>query len=129
MVWDFTQDFSKRTLWDNSMIECRLISDFPERKAFIKAKGGMTATLEYKLFDRPFKTSLRMTNINSPLVADGGGSWTYEKQNDGKTLWTQTNSISLKNSFIGKVLKRFVEKGLKRNTIESMEKAKHILET
>ena len=127
-VFDFTQDFSKRMLWDKSIVDCKLISEAPLRKVFIKVKGGMTATLEYKLFERPHKTSLRMTNINSPLVIDGGGSWTYENQNNETTLWTQINTLSLKTSFIGKVLKGIVEKSLKKNTMESMKKAKHILE-
>lgn len=127
-VFDFTQDFSKRTLWDKSIVECKLVSEFPERKAHIKIKEGMTATLEYKLFDRPNKTSLRMTGISSPLMVEGGGSWTYVKQDQGATLWTQTNTLSLKKSFIGKLLKRFVEKGLERNTIASMQNVKSLLE-
>ena len=88
----------------------------------------MTANLEYKLFERPYKTSLRMTHINSPLVIDGGGSWLYEKQNNDRVLWTQTNNISLKNSFIGKIMRIFVKKGLRKNTIASMERAKYLLE-
>lgn len=43
------------------MIECKLISESPERKAAIKAKDGLQAILEYKIFDRPAKTTLRMT--------------------------------------------------------------------
>jgi hypothetical protein len=127
-VFDYTQDFTKRRLWDKSIVDCKLISETPFRNVFIKVKGGMTANLEYKLYERPHKTSLRMINISSPLVIDGGGSWTYEYQNGGITLWTQINTLSLKTSFIGKMLKSFVEKGLKRNTINSMETAKHILE-
>lgn len=127
-VFDFTQDFSKRKLWDKSIIDCRLISENPIHTAFIKVKGGMTANLEYKLFERPHKTSLRMTNISSSLVADGGGSWTYEKQTDETTLWTQTNTLSIKINFITKVLKFFVERSLKRNTFESMKNAKALLE-
>jgi len=70
-------------LWDKSIIDCKLISESTIRKAYIKVKGGMTATLEYKLFEPPYKTSLRMINIASPIVIDGGGSWTYQKQNYG----------------------------------------------
>ncbi|HHT9112902.1 MAG: SRPBCC family protein [Planctomycetes bacterium] len=72
-VWDFTQDFSKCTLWDTSMIECKLISESPERKAAIKAKGGLQAILEYKIFDRPAKTTLRMTDIKAPIIVGDGG--------------------------------------------------------
>ncbi|MEP7168481.1 MAG: SRPBCC family protein [Bacteroidota bacterium] len=97
-VFDFTQDFSKRMLWDKSIVDCKLISETSVRTAFIKAKGGMTANLEYKLFERPHKTSLRMTNINSSLVIDGGGSWTYEDQN-GKNNFVDTNQYSIFKNF------------------------------
>lgn len=127
-VFDFTQDFSKRILWDKSIIEYKIVSDLPQRRIFIKSKGGITTVLEYKLFNRPGKTSLRMTEINSSIVTDGGGSWMYEKQSNGSTLWTQTNTLSLKNSLIGKFLKNFVENSLRKNTIKAMQKAKEILE-
>jgi hypothetical protein len=127
-VFDFTQDFSKRMLWDKSIIDCRLISETPFRTAFIKVKGGMTANLEYKLFERPCKTSLRMTNISFSLIVDGGGSWLYQKQADGATLWTQTNTLSLKNNLITKILMPYIERSLKRNTFESMKSLKKIME-
>jgi hypothetical protein len=128
VVWDFTQDFSLRTSWDPGILECRIVTDAPDRTADIRAKGGLSATLEYKLFDRPNKTSLRMTSIKSPLVVDGGGSWTYEKQQDNSTLWTQSNSITLKNSWMTGFLKHFIAASLKKNTVLSMQKAKTILE-
>lgn len=61
------------TVWDTSMIECKLISESSERKAAIKAKGGLQAILEYKIFDRPAKTTLRMTDIKAPIIVDDGG--------------------------------------------------------
>ena len=44
-------------------------------------------TFVYKLDDRPHKTSLAATEIESPIIESAGGSWTYEDQSD-KTLWT-----------------------------------------
>jgi hypothetical protein len=107
-VWDFTQDFSKRTSWDSSLLECSLVSTEPERKAAIRARGGLTAVLVYKQYNKPIKTSLRMTEIHSSLVLDGGGSWTYEKYH-GATRWTQSNSMTLKNSPLAVLLKPFLQ--------------------
>lgn len=127
-VFDFTQDFSKRMLWDSSFESCDLISEFPERMVRVKAKGGIMSTLVYKHFERPSKTSLRMTDISSPLILDGGGSWTYEETEGRNTRWTQTNTLSLPKTLTGRILKYFVRRALLRNTIKSMGLAKTILE-
>lgn len=127
-VFDFTQDFSKRMLWDHSFESCDLISEFPERMVRVKAKGGIMSTLVYKHFERPLKTSLRMTDISSPIIIDGGGSWTYEESGNGNTRWAQTNTLSLPKTITGWILKYFVRRALLRNTIQSMDLAKTILE-
>lgn len=128
IVFDITQDFSKRTLWDHSMESCEIISEFPERMVRVKAKGGIMSTLQYKQFERPSKTSLRMTAISSPFILDGGGSWTYEESGNGNTRWSQINTLSLPKSFTGRILKYLVKRALQRNTIESMDLVKAILE-
>jgi len=127
-VWDFTQDFSKRTTWDNSLLECSLLPDESERKAFIHARGGMKAFLVYKQFERPHKTSLRMTEIRSPLILDGGGSWTYEPLPNHSTLWTQSNSIILKRTRVNILLTSFLKWIFMKQTIRSMMNAKRLLE-
>ena len=127
-VWDFTQDFSIRTTWDRSLQDCTLIASVPERKASILAKGGLSAVLEYKLFDRPHKTSVRMTHIHSPLIVDGGGSWTYEKQSAHSTLWSQSNTLTMKNSWLSILLKPLLNKVLKMHTVKTMKRAKLLLE-
>lgn len=127
-VFDFTQDFSKRTLWDHSIESFEIISEFPERIVMVKSKGGIQSTLLYKQFERPSNTSLRMTAISSPFILDGGGSWTYEESGNGNTRWSQTNTLSLPKSLTGRILKYFVKRALLRNTIESMDRVKAILE-
>lgn len=52
---------------------------------------------EYKLDDRPNKTSLAIQETNSKWIIGGGGAWTYEQKNGG-TLWTQTNTLILQAS-------------------------------
>ena len=126
-VWDFTQDFNKRMLWDSSIKKATVIQDQPHRLVKIKAKWGVRGTLKYKLEKKPEKTSLVLKNIKSPLMRGGGGSWVYH-ESDGFTLWTQTNTLILKKGLPSLLLKSLVHYFLKRDTRRAMYKAKKLME-
>ncbi len=91
-------------------------------------KGNATMTFIYKQDDRPYKTSLVASDIQSQFIESAGGSWTYEDF-EGGTNWTQKNTIQIKPkrwvSLIMPLLKWMVNK----QTIESMNRAKQLLET
>src|SRR5262245_50223347 len=125
-VWDFTQDFSKRTSWDTAFSSCELLPA-PQRRVFVRSRF-VCAVLEYKVFDRPQKTTLQMTDVASYIVEGGGGSWTYEAQGGGNTRWTQSNSLVLRDTLLAKFLRPLVRWSLARNTRRSMRKARRILE-
>jgi len=93
-VWDFTQDYNKRHVWDKTVVSAKIIQEHP-RIALIKGISRLTTELHYKLDVRPQKTSLAMSNTQSPFIEGGGGYWHYDVQDSG-TLWTQTNSLILK---------------------------------
>ena len=95
-VWDYTQNYDNRKKWDKTVVKAEVLQTKPKRMVKLKMKGSTTMTLEYKLEQRPNKTSLQAKDIQSSLIQAAGGSWTYEKQDEG-TLWTQTNNIVLKN--------------------------------
>lgn len=125
VVWDFTQDYSKRHLWDKTILSAVVIQQNP-RKIAIKGIGRLSAELLYKLDERPRKTSLAMMNIKSPFIIGGGGSWNYEAK-DGGTLWTQTNSLVLKNNFLSFLMRPLIQGMLKTNTRQAMQLAKRII--
>jgi hypothetical protein len=127
VVWDYTQDYTKRTEWDSGVLEAALLQSEPQRIIKLRTKGNTTMTFVYKLDERPRKTSLVAKEIVSPLVESGGGSWTYEEQ-DGGTLWTQTNTIGLKKSIFLPVLLPLFRSMFTSQTKQAMKKAKKILE-
>ena len=127
VVWDYTQDFSRRAHWDRSVLEAIVISELPDKIVKIKTKGSLTATLIYKLNDRPRKTSLVMTDVNAALITGGGGSWTYEKKGNG-TLWTQKNTLILAKGKIVWLLAPVFRWKLRSNTANAMKLAKVKLE-
>lgn len=96
LVWDYTQNYDNRQVWDQSVLETTVLQTTPNRIVKLKLKGA-TMTLIYKLDERPNKTTLVAKEITSPIIINAGGSWAYEEQN-GKTLWTQTNTIVFKKN-------------------------------
>ena len=93
----------------------------------LKLKGNTSLTLVYKLDDRPNKTSLKAIDIESKYIKSAGGSWVYEEQN-GKTLWTQVNTIVLKDSSFLRLCSWMIQWMLKIQTRNAMKKVKSILE-
>lgn len=126
-VWDYTQNYDNRLKWDKSLLKATVIENTPTKLIEIKAKGGLTAQLCYKLYDRPRKTSLAMQKTKSPIFSGGGGSWKYEPKDNG-TLWTQTNTLVLKNSLSSLLLTPIVKWLLRKNTKEAMKLAKRQIE-
>lgn len=94
-VWDFTQDYAVRGTWDPSVLHAEVLETVPKRLVRLKMKGRTVAVFQYKLDERPRRTTLAIIEIQSPIFLGGGGSWQYEAQ-DGGTLWTQSNTLVLK---------------------------------
>src|SRR5436190_24354040 len=86
LVWDYTQNYDNRTIWDSSVLETTILQTTPNRIVKLKMKGNTTMTYIYKLDDRPNKTTLVAREIISPIIESMGGAWTYEEKN-GNTLW------------------------------------------
>lgn len=126
-VWDYTQNYDYRPLWDSNVLEATVLQTQPERIVHLKAKANTSMTFVYKLDKRPHKTTLATREIQSPIMESGGGSWSYMPK-DGGTLWTQTNSIMLKQNVALKLLLPFLEWMFTRQTKAAMLKAKKLME-
>src|SRR4051812_958837 len=98
LVWDYTQNYEQRTKWDTSVLEASVLQLTPNRIIKLRTKGNTIMTFIYKQDERPHKTSLVAREISSPLIESAGGSWVYEEQN-GTTVWQQTNTIVFKKTF------------------------------
>ena len=126
-VWNFTQNFENRKLWDKSILEYEVLEKKPTRVIWIKNKGGIRTKLKYKLYDKPHKTSLKMCETQSLLLRGGGGSWKYIEK-DGMTEWIQTNTVIIKNDIVFFLLGWLIKKELKKSTKNSMKRAKILIE-
>jgi hypothetical protein len=124
-VWDYTQDYGKRPIWDFSVLEASILANEPSRSVRLRARGRTTMTFLYKLDDRPNKTSLATTEVKSFILESGAGSWSYEEHKLG-TMWHQTNSVVLtrKAALFKPILSWFFG----RQTRTAMVKAKGLIE-
>ncbi len=127
IVWEFTQDYSLRKMWDKSVVHAEIIQKSPKRLVEIILKDKSRMIFEYKHEKRPHLTTLLAKNIQSPFIEKAGGSWRYEEVL-GNTLWTQSNYVELKNKFILKLLAPVLRILIKRQTEQAMLNVKNILE-
>lgn len=127
IVWDFTQDFSKRPLWDRSVWKVNLIRDSPNKEVEVFLKGNTIMRFRYITENKPHLSSLVAEDIRSPLIVKAGGTWKYEALHGG-TKWTQKNIIELKPGMIQRWLTSPCQWLWTHQTRRNMERVKKILE-
>lgn len=125
-VWDYTQDYTRRTEWDAGVAEATILGSEP-RTVRVKIPNLGSMTVVYRLDRRPERTSAAFTNVDSAWVSGGGGSWDYESA-DGGTRWQQTNSLELRHPRRAFLLGPILKSGLRRSTKQAMAEAKRRLE-
>ena len=126
-VFDYTQDFARRTEWDTGIAEAKVVATDP-RTARVRIRSLGSMTVVYRLDRRPERTSAAFSDVDSAWVSGGGGSWQYTPV-DGGTQWQQTNSLELKRPWLRWLVGPMLESGLRRSTQASMAEAKRRLET
>jgi len=125
-VWNYTQDFARRTEWDAGIAETKILKQDP-RTVRVKVAGLGRMTVVYRLDRRPERTSAAFVDVESAWISGGGGSWEYEAV-DGGTRWQQTNSLEFKRPRLAVLLCPLLERGLRRSTQRAMAEAKRRLE-
>jgi hypothetical protein len=126
-VFDFTQDYGRRTEWDPTVRSARLLSEDP-RRVQVVMEGIGPLVIEYKLFRRGERTSAAFNDVKSRLISGGGGSWSYEGR-DGGTDWTQTSTLEFRNSLVGLLFAPLLRRNMATLTRKAMDKAKLMMES
>jgi hypothetical protein len=79
-VFDFTQDYAHRLVWDKFLIRAELVNGARQaglgEKAYCVARNGIGMEIEYVSFQRPKVTAVRMTK-GPYLFKSFLGSWTF----------------------------------------------------
>jgi len=115
-VFDFTQDYKKRLIWDTFLKKADLIEGAiaAEKgvKAYCVAKNGLGMITEYVTYNRPKVTAIKMTN--GPFMFKSFlGSWTFTEIAKDKTEVIFLYSFSLRFPF--NLLSNFIKNNLRRN--------------
>lgn len=116
IVFDFTQDYSKRLLWDTFLKRADLMDGAVAAdkgvKAYCVAKNGLGMVTEYVTFNRPKVTAIKMTKGPYMFMAFLG-SWTFKELLDNNTEVTFLYSFSLRFPF--SLFRRFIKQNLQNN--------------
>ena len=124
VVWDFTQDYSRRAQWDPAVVTATETTMAGRRCAVVTGKGRVRMVFQYKQTDRPNKTSVQL--IEGPRWLGGGGSWRYERTATG-TLFTQTNTLVLRTRW-ARLLAPLIGWMFRRSTRKAIRNAKRMIE-
>jgi len=127
VVYDYTQDYSTRSVWDPSITDVEVLGTSPRRYR-LAIRGIGEFTIEYRMDRRGDRTSAAFTKTDSFLFSGGGGSWSYQADGNG-TAWSATNTFELKHRRIGRLLAPLIRRQLLSSMRESMGKAKRIMES
>lgn len=93
----------------------------------VEGAGGLRFKVSYTTMRRPHLTALAMSDLNSFWLRGGGGSWKYE-ENGGKTLWTQHNTLVLRDGVLGWIARPLFALVLAITTRQLMARAKTNIE-
>jgi polyketide cyclase/dehydrase/lipid transport protein len=123
-VWEFTQDWTRRHQWDPAVVAAEYLEREPP-VVRVRGAGGVRFLARYKLFDKPARTSVAMTESSSRIVTGGGGAWVYEPAAGG-TRFAQANTLTFPRwAFL---IAPFLSWTLRRATRKALQNAKRMLE-
>ena len=125
-VWDYTQDWTRRSEWDPSIKAAEVVQPAPELVVRVDSGSGTAFTARYKRYERPLHTSLAMVEC-SPDWMGGGGAWDNEATERG-TRWTLTNTITINGRLRGWLFGPFFRWMLRWNTRRAIRNATSTLE-
>ena len=126
-VFDFTQDYGRRAEWDQTVKSAEVVTEDP-RVVRMVLQGMGPVTLRYQLYRRGERTSAAFETDGSRVFLGGGGSWAYVAK-DGGTDWTETSTLELKASLLGRLTALLIRATLGTNVRKAMTKAKSIMES
>ena len=130
IVFDYTQDYKNRLLWDSFLKKADLIEGAIYAGVGVKAncvsKNGLGMVTEYITFNRPKVTAIKMTK-GPFLFSSFHGSWTFKYVEEFKTEVIFLYSFSLRFPFT--VMSSFIKNNLHNNVKLRLKDLKRTIES
>ena len=115
-VFDFSQDYQKRLLWDTFLKKAELMQGAAKAekgvKAWCVAKNGFAMETEYVSFNRPKATAVKLTQ-GPYMFRQFLGSWLFRETGVAQTEVTFLYSFQLRFPF--SLLTGLIKNNLKTN--------------
>lgn len=122
VVFDFTQDYNNRLIWDTFLKKADLIDGALEAgkgvKAYCVAKNGLGMVTEYVTFNRPRVTAIKMTE-GPYMFKSFLGSWTFKEMANEKTEVVFLYSYDLRFPFtlFGGLIKSKLQRDVRKRLV------------
>jgi ribosome-associated toxin RatA of RatAB toxin-antitoxin module len=129
LVFDFTQDYNKRLLWDTFLKKAQLMDGATQAgkgaKAYCVARNGLGMITEYVSFNRPVVTAIKMTK--GPFMFKAfAGSWTFKETGTDKTEVIFLYSFALRFPF--NLASLFIKRNLQNNVQQRLTDLRNCIE-
>lgn len=129
LVFDLTQDYTKRLQWDTFLTRAELLDGAKEAgkgvRAYCVSMNGLGMITEYVTFNRPKVTAVKMTK-GPYLFKSFLGSWTYKEIDLDKTEVIFLYSFSLRFPF--NLFSFFIKNNLQKNVKQRLKDLKKNIE-
>jgi len=126
VVWDFTQDWSRRSAWDPALVEVELAESEPPVIRICGADGCFY-TLRYSLYEAPVQSRYHLIDCDPWWLGGEGGS-SYELVREG-TRWTRQHSFRCDSAWRSILQGRHIAERFRKSMLLGMQQAKSLLET
>jgi ribosome-associated toxin RatA of RatAB toxin-antitoxin module len=117
-VFDFTQDYNRRLIWDKFLKKADLIdgAKIADKgvKAYCVSKNGFGMVTEYVTYNRPKVTAIKMTK-GPFLFKSFSGSWSFkENRNDTEVVFLYSFSLRFPFNLLSKYIKNNLQENVRK---------------
>jgi len=123
VVFDFSQDYTKRLAWDTFLRKADLLFGAKEAakgvKALCVAKNGYGMVTEYVSFNRPKVTAIKMTD-GPYMFKSFLGSWTFNEIAGGRTevIFLYAYEFRFPFTLISAIIKSKLQREVKKRLLD-----------
>jgi hypothetical protein len=131
-LFDLTQDYSRRLLWDPFLREARLVGGATEAgvgaRAWCVSWLGMGMETEYVSFRRPRVVAVKMTK-GPAILASFAGSWRFFELAPGRTRVVLRYALTASPAWLRPALDPLLARVFANDIADRLRDLKHVAET
>ncbi|MEN9936848.1 MAG: hypothetical protein RLZZ387_3427 [Chloroflexota bacterium] len=131
-LFDLTQDYGRRLLWDPFLKEARLVGGAAEAgvgvRAWCVSRLGMGMETEYVSYRRPRVVAVKMTR-GPAILASFAGSWRFFELAPRRTRVVFRYALTARPSWLRPVLDPVLARVFDNDIADRLRDLKHVAET